>query len=134
MLLIKKMIALSLFIVLATEAFLSEIFVYIGIIPQACCSFLPFKSLLYIPLYIPYIPYTYPYTYPGIPTQNFWMLFIKKMIALSLFIVLATEAFLSEIFVYIGIIPQACCSFLPFKSLYTYPSSRFIPLATKKLL
>ena len=33
---------------------------------------------------------------PGIPTQNFWMLLIKKkMIALSLFIVLATEAFLS---------------------------------------
>ena len=33
---------------------------------------------------------------PGIPTQNFWMLLIKKKtIALSLFIVLATEAFLS---------------------------------------
>ena len=33
---------------------------------------------------------------PGIPTQNFWMLLIKKkMIALRLFIVLATEAFLS---------------------------------------
>ena len=32
---------------------------------------------------------------PGIPTQNFWMLLIKKMVALSLFIVLTTEAFLS---------------------------------------
>ena len=32
---------------------------------------------------------------PGIPTQNFWMPLIKKMVALSLFIVLTTEAFLS---------------------------------------
>ena len=75
---------------------------------------------------------------PGIPTQNFWMLLIKKNDRIKLVHCISDRSISFLIFVYIGIIPQACCSFLPFKSLltniYTYPSSRFIPLATKRLL
>ena len=57
-------------------------------------------------------------------------------VTLGLLFVLTTVAFLSQIFVHTRIIPQACCSFLPFRSLltniYTYPSSLFNPPGNKK--